>query len=216
MELNAPPLRVQAPGEVSAPGTATQAAAPVAARSGDSPPHVEAFVQKLLPHARAASASSGIPASFMMGQAALETGWGRSEIRGADGQNSHNLFGIKAGGSWKGRTVDIVTTEYVNGKPQKQVDTFRAYDSYADAFRDYANLLRGNARYQNAIAQGQDAAGFAQGLAAGGLRHRSRLRPEADGRDPDGRNDLTQEKHRPTDSPIKRIYIPSLITLATR
>ncbi len=168
MELNAPPLRAQTSGELSGPGTATQAAAPIATRSGDNPPHVEAFVQKLLPHAQAASASSGIPASFMMGQAALETGWGRSEIRGADGQNSHNLFGIKAGGSWKGRTVDIVTTEYVNGKPQKQVDTFRAYDSYADAFRDYANLLRGNARYQNAIAQGQDAAGFAQGLQQAG------------------------------------------------
>ena len=80
----------------------------------------------------------------MMGQAALETGWGKAEIRGADGQNSHNLFGIKAGAGWKGRTVDIVTTEYVNGKPQKQVESFRAYDSYADSFRDYANLLRGN------------------------------------------------------------------------
>ena len=130
----------------------------------DAPAHVEGFVQRLLPHAQAASATTGIPARFMLGQAALETGWGKAEIRGADGQNSHNLFGIKAGASWKGRTVDIVTTEYVNGKPQKQVDTFRAYDSYADAFRDYANLLRGNARYQNVIAQGRDAAGFAQGL----------------------------------------------------
>jgi peptidoglycan hydrolase FlgJ len=132
------------------------------------PAHVESFVQRLLPHAQAASADSGIPAHFMMGQAALETGWGRAEIRGADGQNSYNLFGIKAGGSWKGRTVDIVTTEYVNGKPQKQVDTFRAYDSYADSFRDYANMLRGNARYQNAVATGQSAAGFAQGLQQAG------------------------------------------------
>lgn len=184
MELNPPPMRINASAESSA--TAAQPADPATARSGaipqgdtDSlrtkargesyaPPHVEAFVQKLLPHAQAASASSGIPASFMMGQAALETGWGRSEIRGADGQNSHNLFGIKAGGAWKGRTVDIVTTEYVNGKPQKQVDSFRAYDSYADAFRDYASLLRGNARYQNVIAQGQDAAGFAQSLQQAG------------------------------------------------
>jgi flagellar protein FlgJ len=141
---------------------------PAAVRSGDAPAHVEAFVQRVLPHAQEASASTGIPARFMMGQAALETGWGRTEIRGADGQNSHNLFGIKAGGSWKGRTVDIVTTEYVNGKPQKQVDTFRAYDSYADSFRDYANLLRSNPRYQNVIAQGQDAAGFAQGLQQAG------------------------------------------------
>jgi flagellar protein FlgJ len=138
------------------------------APSGDVPAHVEAFVQRLLPDAQAASASSGIPARFMLGQAALETGWGKAEIRGADGQNSHNLFGIKAGGGWKGRTVDIVTTEYVGGKPQKQVDSFRAYDSYADAFRDYANLLRGNARYQNAVAQGQDAVGFAQSLQQAG------------------------------------------------
>lgn len=168
MKLNAPPLRVNASAEPLAPDAAAQPAAQAVPRSGDNPAHVEAFVQKLLPHARAASASSGIPASFMMGQAALETGWGRNEIRGADGQNSHNLFGIKAGGSWKGRTVDIVTTEYVNGKPQKQMDSFRAYDSYADAFRDYASLLRGNARYQNAIAQGQDATGFAQGLQQAG------------------------------------------------
>jgi flagellar protein FlgJ len=125
-------------------------------------------VQRLLPHAQAASASTGIPARFMLGQAALETGWGKAEIRGADGQNSHNLFGIKAGAGWKGKTVDIVTTEYANGKPQKQVESFRAYDSYADSFRDYANLLRSNARYQNVIAQGQDAAGFAQGLQQAG------------------------------------------------
>lgn len=141
---------------------------PAAMRDGDAPGHVSAFVQRLLPHAEAASASTGIPARFMVGQAALETGWGKSEIRGVDGQNSHNLFGIKAGGSWKGRTVDIVTTEYVDGKPQKQVDTFRAYDSYADAFKDYANLLRGNARYQNVVAQGGDAAGFASGLQQAG------------------------------------------------
>lgn len=183
--LNVPP-----PGEGTAPGAAAvapgiEAAAqgfplnvptpltplPIPAgpaRSGSAPAHVEAFVQQLLPHAQAASASTGIPARFMLGQAALESGWGKAEIRGPDGQNSHNLFGIKAGAGWKGQTVDIVTTEYVNGKPQKQVESFRAYDSYADSFRDYANLLRSNARYQNVIAQGHDAAGFAQGLQQAG------------------------------------------------
>jgi len=153
---------------LNAPQGGLRAEVPQGGMASYAPAHVEAFVQKLLPHAQAASAGTGIPASFMMGQAALETGWGRSEIRGPDGRNSHNLFGIKAGGAWKGRTVDIATTEYVNGKPQKQVATFRAYDSYADAFRDYASLLRGNARYQNVIAQGRDAAGFAQGLQQAG------------------------------------------------
>jgi flagellar protein FlgJ len=166
------PLRANVPqGWMSsyAPGLVTpQSPAVTPARSGDAPAHVEAFVQRLLPHAQAASASTGIPARFMLGQAALESGWGKAEIRGAGGQNSHNLFGIKAGASWKGQTVDIVTTEYVNGKPQKQVDTFRAYDSYADAFRDYAKLLQNNARYQNVLAQGHDAVGFAQGLQQAG------------------------------------------------
>ncbi len=150
------------------PAAVQSASVPAAAGAGDVPAHVGDFVQRMLPHAQAASAATGIPAHFMVGQAALETGWGRAAIRGADGSDSHNLFGIKAGGDWKGRTVDIVTTEYVKGQPVKQVDTFRAYDSYADAFRDYATLLRGQARYQGVIAQGGDAAGFAQGLQQAG------------------------------------------------
>jgi flagellar protein FlgJ len=164
---DASPVRARAGVESYAPAAASQPA-PAASRSGEAPAHVEAFVQRLLPHAQAASAATGIPARFMLGQAALETGWGKAEIRGADGTNSHNLFGIKAGAGWQGKTVDIVTTEYVKGQPQKQVETFRAYDSFADSFRDYATLLRSNARYQNVIAQGRDAAGFAQGLQQAG------------------------------------------------
>jgi flagellar protein FlgJ len=63
-----------------------------------------------------------------------------------------------------------VTTEYVNGVPQTKLEKFRAYDSYAESFRDYAKLLRGNPRYENVLAnaQEQDAAGFAQGLQKAG------------------------------------------------
>lgn len=170
--LGVQPDTLPAAGELS-PGSPAAAPAVVApaddARGGgEAPAHVAAFVERVLPHAQAASAATGIPARFMVGQAALETGWGRSEMRGADGRNSHNLFGIKAGSNWSGRTVDVVTTEYVDGKPQKQVERFRAYDSYAESFRDYASLLSGNARYRNVIAQGQDAAGFAQGLQQAG------------------------------------------------
>ncbi len=168
------PLKITPAGEaqaglpLNAPGPVAQLLSVAAARVKAAPAHVEAFVQRLMPHAQAASVASGIPASFMLGQAALETGWGRAEIRADDGQNSHNLFGIKAGGAWRGRTADIVTTEYINGKPHKQVESFRAYDSYADAFRDYATMLRANPRYQNGLAQAQDAAGFAQSLQQGG------------------------------------------------
>jgi flagellar protein FlgJ len=130
-----------------------------------------AFQERLMPHANEASQATGIPARFMLGQAALESGWGKRELRGTDGTPSHNLFGIKAGTNWKGPVVEAVTTEYVNGVARKSVEKFRAYPSYADAFRDYANLLRGNPRYAGVLAQaaqGIDAEGFAHGLQQAG------------------------------------------------
>ena len=132
------------------------------------PKHVQAFQNTLTPHAEEASRATGIPAKFMLGQAALESGWGKHVMKTADGSSSHNLFGIKATGGWKGKTVDAVTTEYVNGVPQKRVEKFRAYDSYADSFKDYANLLRNNPRYEKVLANSSDAKGFAQGLQRAG------------------------------------------------
>lgn len=130
--------------------------------------HVRNFQDKLESHAQEASAATGIPAKFMLGQAALETGWGKREIRNADGTNSHNLFGIKAGKGWTGKTTDVVTTEYVNGVPQRRVEKFRAYDSYADSFKDYARLLSKNPRYEKVMDSTNDAAGFARGLQRAG------------------------------------------------
>jgi len=126
------------------------------------------FVSRMRHHAEEAARALGVPAHFIVGQAALETGWGKHEIKGADGTNSRNLFGIKAGGNWTGKTVDVLTTEYINGVPRQIVDKFRAYDSYADSFRDYARLIGRNVRYAGAAQAGTDAAQFARGLAAGG------------------------------------------------
>jgi peptidoglycan hydrolase FlgJ len=132
------------------------------------PAHVRGFLERLGPHAEEASRATGIPAKFMLGQAALESGWGKREIAGVNGAASHNLFGIKATGGWKGKVVEAVTTEYVNGTPQTKVEKFRAYDSYAEAFRDYANLLSKNPRYEAVMANAQSAEGFAQGLQRAG------------------------------------------------
>jgi flagellar protein FlgJ len=129
---------------------------------------VQAFQNKLSCCAQAASAATGIPAKFMMGQAALESGWGKHELVAANGQPSHNVFGIKADSSWTGKTVKAVTTEYVNGVATQKVATFRAYDNYHQAFNDYAKLLQGNQRYKNVIASAKDAYGFAQGLQKAG------------------------------------------------
>lgn len=132
------------------------------------PAHVRAFQEKLAGAAEAAEQTTGVPAKFMLGQAALETGWGKRVIRNGDGTSSNNLFGIKAGASWKGKVATAVTTEYVNGKPHTRVEKFRAYDSHADAFKDYANMLSNNPRYEKVLAHGGDAATFAMGLQRAG------------------------------------------------
>lgn len=138
-------------------------------RDGTSPSQqVQEFSRKLGPHAELASQITGIPAKFMLGQAALESGWGKREIKAPDGSTSHNVFGIKATGAWKGDTVDVLTTEYTNGIAFQKVEKFRAYDNYADAFQDYAKLLTDNPRYQNVLWQGIDASRFATELQKAG------------------------------------------------
>jgi flagellar protein FlgJ len=126
------------------------------------------FVQQHTEAAKAAEAATGIPAAFMIAQSAHETGWGKKEIIGRDGSNSNNLFGIKAGANWKGPTVDVMTTEYIGGRAQKVVQKFRAYASHAESFADYAKLMKDSPRYQNVVAAGADAKGFAQGLQKAG------------------------------------------------
>ncbi|MFZ1180347.1 MAG: flagellar assembly peptidoglycan hydrolase FlgJ [Herbaspirillum sp.] len=132
------------------------------------PAHVAAFHNRLWADAEAASRVTGIPAKFMLAQAALETGWGKREIRTRDGSSAHNLFGIKATGNWTGRVTEATTIEYINGVPQRRVEKFRAYDSYAEAFRDYANFLKNNPRYEKVLANARDADGFALGLQRAG------------------------------------------------
>lgn len=132
------------------------------------PAHVREFQEKLAAHAEEASKATGIPAKFMLGQAALESGWGKKEIKTADGSSSHNIFGVKASKGWKGKTVNALTTEYVNGVAHQKVQTFKAYGSYAEAFKDYASTLTNNPRYENVIANAKDATSFAVGLQKAG------------------------------------------------
>jgi len=126
------------------------------------------FIQTHTDAAAAAEKATGIPAKFMIAQAAHETGWGRKEIRNADGSNSYNLFGIKATPGWKGATTDITTTEYIGGKAHKVTQTFRAYSSFAESFADYASTMKNSPRYASVVAAGADASGFAKGLQKAG------------------------------------------------
>jgi flagellar protein FlgJ len=136
----------------SLPGAAAASGSAPAEATMQAPKGREGFVQHLSGTAERVAQDSGIPASFMLGQAGHETGWGKSEIRHKDGSNSFNLFGIKAGKGWTGKVAEITTTEFINGKPQKVTAKFRAYDSYEDSFRDYARLINDNPRYEKAQA----------------------------------------------------------------
>lgn len=112
--------------------------------------------------------ATGIPAGYLLGQAGHETGWGRREIKAANGDNSFNLFGIKAGPSWKGKVTEITTTEYVGGVAKKQTAKFRAYDSYQESFRDYARMMTQSPRYAKVMQTATTPQAFASGLQRAG------------------------------------------------
>ncbi|MBW6391430.1 flagellar assembly peptidoglycan hydrolase FlgJ [Billgrantia antri] len=171
-------------GFMSALDAALPAAAPAAVQPGNTEPtantasragstgeqggeHVRRFMERLSAPAQAASRQTGVPAELILAQAALETGWGRHEIATADGGNSYNLFGIKAGSNWQGRTTDVTTHEYINGRRTRVVDTFRAYDNFEQAFTDYARLIGNNPRY-SAVTTAGNAEQAARALQSGG------------------------------------------------
>jgi flagellar protein FlgJ len=126
------------------------------------------FVDRMWGAATSAQRATGVPAGFIVGQAALESGWGRQELKHADGRTSFNLFGIKAGAGWKGATVDATTSEFVGGKMIKTVERFRAYGSYEEAFTDWSRLMASNPRYAGVLSAGGSVESFAKNMQRAG------------------------------------------------
>ena len=155
---------------VPADGAAPKMAAPIAPTAPIKPASVSqtGFVEQHNAAATAVERATGIPASYMLGQAGHETGWGRREIKNPDGSTSFNLFGIKAGAGWTGKTTTITTTEVVNGEARKVSAKFRAYDSYQDSFNDYARLINNSPRYAVARQQTGSSHAFATELKRAG------------------------------------------------
>lgn len=102
------------------------------------------FINSIAPYAQDVQRKYGVPASIVIAQAALETGWG-DKILG------NNLFGIKAGSSWNGATIDMRTHEFINGKNTSVVDRFRAFDSISDSFEQYGKFLASKVRYSKVV-----------------------------------------------------------------
>ncbi len=140
---------------------------PANASASGAPESGNDFVSRIWPHAVEAAKKLGVPPHFLVAHSALESAWGKSEIRAADGASSYNLFGVKAGRNWTGASVDVQTTEYVNGVAQSVREKFRVYGSYGEAFSDYASLLKNNSRFSGVLGQ-QDGTQFARSLQQSG------------------------------------------------
>ncbi len=160
------PVHLLARGSPTAPSSNERSS--LAGKVDWNPESPRAFVRELWPHARRAAQELGTEPEVLIAQAALETGWGRHMIKGADGRNSLNLFGVKADARWQGRRVSSETVEFSDGVMRKERASFRAYGSLGEAFADYADFLKSNPRYSDALAQAQDGADFARALAAAG------------------------------------------------
>ncbi|KZN13572.1 flagellar rod assembly protein FlgJ [Marinomonas sp. TW1] len=126
------------------------------------------FVEALWPHAQKAGNALGVNPKAILAQAALETGWGKYPIAKEDGTASFNLFGIKADTRWSGDRAVVNTLEFRNGVAQREKAAFRAYDSFAQSFDDYADFLSSSERYKDALGAGEDTSKFAASLQAGG------------------------------------------------
>ncbi|MEG1041018.1 MAG: flagellar assembly peptidoglycan hydrolase FlgJ [Pseudomonas sp.] len=126
------------------------------------------FVATMLPMAEQAAKRIGIDPRYLVAQAALETGWGKSVMRQADGSSSHNLFGIKATGNWQGDQARAITSEFRDGQFVKETAAFRSYDSYQDSFHDLVSLLQNNSRYKDAVSSADNPEQFAKELQKAG------------------------------------------------
>lgn len=121
------------------------------------------FIQRLLPAALACQKETGIPASFNLTQAALESGWGKSELA----NRGRNLFGVKADKSWTGPVVMMLTGEHLGGKDVTVQARWRVYATYQECFDDHAKFFRENPRYSKCWGE-TTGEGWARAVAAAG------------------------------------------------
>lgn len=107
------------------------------------PNNVQKFLDMASEAAMSTASKWGVPASVLLAQSALESGWGLHVKNNA-------YFGIK-GKSPSGNSISFGTTEVVNGKVIHINDTFRAYADFAESADDYGRFLNNNKRYKPAF-----------------------------------------------------------------
>ena len=93
------------------------------------------FINKVLPGALLSYQKYGVLPSITLAQAAKETGFGKATV-------GNNIFGIKAGSGWTGKTINAETGEQrADGSRYRINADFRDYDSVEDSIEDHAKVL---------------------------------------------------------------------------
>lgn len=117
--------------------------------------NVSAFLKKIQPMAISQEKLHGIPASITMAQAALESGWGTSQLAA----KYNNYFGVKCGSFSK--CVELMASD---GSPAK----WRVYSSIDASFDDHSKVLKAS-RYSKAFSYPvSDYKNWAKAIEAGG------------------------------------------------
>lgn len=86
--------------------------------------------------------------AVVFAQAALESNWGRSFLT----REANNLFGIKAGRSWKGDVIELPTWEWSKERGwYRTTARWRKYRSWQECLLDYYHLLETLPWFQDAL-----------------------------------------------------------------
>ena len=123
----------------------------------------EDFIKTIAPAAQSSMRSTHIPASFVIAEAALESGWGLSLLV----VEGRNLFGVKADASWHGDILTMRTREFLHGQWVIVPALWRKYPDWLSCITDHAEFLQDNPRYKAAFLH-TDVEAFTRAVAAAG------------------------------------------------
>lgn len=133
--------------------------------TGPAPQSLNEFVDKYGQMAFDVGKKYGIPYEAILAQGALESSMGQSKLT----QLANNFFGIKAGSSWTGETINMQTGEQTASGGNYSVNAaFRKYPTPEAGWDGYGQFITQNPRYKNALNYPGDPVGYVTAIKAAG------------------------------------------------
>lgn len=126
---------------------------------------MEEFVDKYGQMAFDTGKKYGIPYEAILAQGILESNYGRSRLT----QLANNFFGIKAGSSWTGETINMQTgEENAQGGRYTVTAAFRKYPTPEAGWDGYGQFITQNPRYKEALKYPGDPVSYITAIRAAG------------------------------------------------